>query len=271
MTATYYSDKRGSRAFLLGYAVLFFTYLFAPIVIVVGVSLTASDYVVFPPKGVSLRWFDRFFGYKAFVDSFVVSVQIAVLSALAGCAIGVPAALALVRGRVPGANAIMAFLLSPLSMPLIVTGFALLFYLSWMGLGVSFLSLLIAHTVVSLPYIVRTVAGVYRGVSAEYEESAAALGANRWQVFRYVTLPMVKPGIFAGALFAMLISVDNLPISYFFSGTSTNTLPVVMLAYLENQFDPSVAAASTIQLVVALLGLLVVERMYGLRAMTPAT
>ncbi|MDA0704602.1 MAG: ABC transporter permease [Proteobacteria bacterium] len=266
----YFLDKTGSRWGLIAYVVLFFIYIFAPIVIVVGVSFTATSYVTFPPEGFSLQWFDRFFSYDAFTNSLIVSIEIAILSAICGCLIGVPAALALVRSRIKAANMITTFLLSPLSMPLIVTGFALLFFLSWMGLGVSFVSLLIAHTVVSLPYIVRTVAGVYRGVSPEYEESAAALGATRWSVFVHVTLPMIKPGIFAGALFAMLISIDNLPISYFFSSTSTNTLPVVMLAYLENQFDPAIAAASTVQLILAVIGLLLVERITGLDAMTPA-
>ena len=123
-------------------------------------------------------------------------------------------------------------------MPLIVVGFALLFYLSALGLGVSFTSLLIAHTVISVPYIIRTVAGVYRGVSPDYEETAAVLGANRLQIFWHVTLPMIKPGIFAGMLFAMLISIDNLPISFFFGSAHTNTLPVVMLSYLEHPVRP---------------------------------
>ena len=108
---------------------------------------------------------------------------------------GVPAALAVTRGKGPYADAIMTFLLSPLSMPLIVIGFALLFYLSALGLGVSFVSLLIAHTVISVPYIIRTVAGVYRGISPDYEETAAVLGANRLQVFWHVTLPMISPVI----------------------------------------------------------------------------
>ena len=175
------------------------------------------------------------------------------------------------RGKVPFADSIMTFLLSPLSMPLIVVGIALLFYLSALGPGVSFTSLLIAHTVISVPYVIRTVAGVYRGVSPDYEETAAVLGANRIQIFRYVTLPMIKPGIFAGMLFAMPISIDNLPISFFLGCAHTNTLPVVMLSYLEHQFDPSVAAASSIQLLVAVIGLFIVERIYGLDAMAPAT
>lgn len=258
-------EHTGSRLALATYVALFFIFLLAPILIVVAVSFSSTSFVAFPPQGFSLKWYYRFFEYKPFIDSFIVSIEIAVLSAGLGALIGVPAALVLARNQVPFANAIMAFLLAPLSVPLIVLGFALLFYLSRLGFGVSFSSLLIAHTVVSIPYIVRTVAGVYRGVAQEFEESAAILGASRWQVFRHVTLPMIKPGILAGTLFAVLISVDNLPISYFFGSAATNTLPVVMLSYLENQFDPSVAAASTIQLVLAVAGLVFLERAYGLQ------
>ena len=259
------------RFWMLFYVVLFFIFLLGPIFIVVSISFTETEFVAFPPKGFSWKWYERFFEYERFVDSFIVSVELAVATALLGVGLGVPAALAVTRGNVPYANTIMTFLLSPLSMPLIVVGFALLFYLSAIGFGVSFISLLIAHTVISLPYVVRTVAGVYRGVSPDYEESAAVLGANRIQIFWHVTLPMIKPGIFAGMLFAMLISIDNLPISFFFGSADTNTLPVVMLSYLEHQFDPSVAAASSIQLIVAVIGLFIVERIYGLDAMTPAS
>ena len=259
------------RFWMLFYVVLFFIFLLGPIFIVVSISFTETEFVAFPPKGFSWKWYERFFEYEPFVDSFIVSVELAVATALLGVGLGVPAALAVTRGNVPYANTIMTFLLSPLSMPLIVVGFALLFYLSAIGFGVSFISLLIAHTVISLPYVVRTVAGVYRGVSPDYEESAAVLGANRIQIFWHVTLPMIKPGIFAGMLFAMLISIDNLPISFFFGSADTNTLPVVMLSYLEHQFDPSVAAASSIQLIVAVIGLFIVERIYGLDAMTPAS
>ena len=267
-----YNIRAGLPKFrMLFYVVLFFIFLLGPIFIVVSISFTETEFVAFPPKGFSWRWYERFFEYEPFVDSFIVSVELAVATALLGVGLGVPAALAVTRGKVPYANTIMTFLLSPLSMPLIVVGFALLFYLSAIGFGVSFVSLLIAHTVISLPYVVRTVAGVYRGVSPDYEESAAVLGANRIQIFWHVTLPMIKPGIFAGMLFAMLISIDNLPISFFFGSADTNTLPVVMLSYLEHQFDPSVAAASSIQLIVAVIGLFIVERIYGLDAMTPAS
>ena len=180
-------------------------------------------------------------------------------------ALGVPAALYLSRARGTAAQLTMTLLLSPLAMPLVVLGFALLFYLSALGLGVSFLALLIAHSVVSLPYIVRTVAAQYRGLPPSREEAALVLGASRWQVFRHITLPLIRPGIFAGCLLSVLISIDNLPVSYFFGSARTNTLPVVMLSYLQNQFDPSIAAVSTIQLVLAILALGTVQLLTGRR------
>jgi putative spermidine/putrescine transport system permease protein len=144
------------------------------------------------------------------------------------------------------------------------------FFLSWLGVGVSFTALLITHTVVCLPYIVRTSAGVYAGIPPAYEEAAAILGASPMQVLWHVTLPLIRPGIMAGSLFSFLTSFDNLPISYFFGSARTNTLPVVMLSYLENQFDPTIAALSTLQLIMAIVMLLIVNRIYGVEKMTVA-
>ena len=263
--------RQGATWALGAFVVLFFAFMLAPILIVVVVSFTSVNYVAFPITGFSLRWFWRIVEYRPFLDSLLVSIELALASTACAGVIGVPAALALVRSRAPFANAVSTFLLSPLSMPLIVLGLAFLFFLSALGTGVSFLSLLISHTVVGLPYIVRTVAGVYRGLSTDYEESASILGANRMQIFWYVTLPLIRPGIFAGSLFSVLISFDNLPVSYFFGSAQTNTLPVVMLSYLEHQFDPSIAALSSVQMALAVLALLVVERVYGLKHMSAPT
>jgi putative spermidine/putrescine transport system permease protein len=254
---------------LAGYVILFFAFILAPIVIVVVISFSSAGYVTFPIPGLSLRWFQRVYEYKPFIEAIVVTLQIAFLSAFLAVVLSVPAALVLARSRRRSSELLMTFLLSPLSMPLIVLGFAQLFFLSAIGFGVSFKSLLVAHTVVSIPYIVRTVAAVYRGLPTNFEESALVLGATRLQTFLYVTLPLIRPGIFAGSLFAVLLSIDNLPISYFFGSPGTSTLPVVMLSYLENQFDPSIAALSTIQMVFAIIALVVVDRLYGLRAMSP--
>jgi putative spermidine/putrescine transport system permease protein len=251
---------------LLGsFVALFILFMLAPIAIVVWMSFSAQSFIGFPIPAYSLRWFYRIFEYEPFINSLMVSIEVALLSTLLGCVLGVPAALAIARSRSPWATAIATFLVSPISMPLIVLGFALLFFMSALGFGISFLGLLIAHTVVGVPYIVRTVVGVYRSQPQDFEEAAAILGASRWQVVRYVTLPLVAPGVFAGGLFAFLISLDNLPISFFFGSPTTSTLPVVLLSYTQNQFDPSIAAVSTVQMVLALAALAVVDRVYGIR------
>lgn len=255
---------------LAAFVVCFFVFMLAPILIVVLVSFTSAGYVSFPIPGWSMRWFARIFQYRPFIDALIVSIEIAVGATVLSCLIGVPASLCLTRSRNSRANAAMTFLLSPLSMPMIVIGFASLFFLSRVGIGISFSALLITHTVVCLPYIVRTVAGVYAGMPRSYEEAAAILGANPILAFWHVTLPLIRPGIMAGSLFSFLTSFDNLPVSYFFGSADTNTLPVVMLSYMENQFDPAIAALSTLQLLLAIAALLAVDRVYGIEKMTVA-
>lgn len=252
------------------YVVLFFAFMLLPIVVVIIVGFSSTDYIVFPIEGFSLKWFWRVYEYKPFLNSFVVTFEVAIASTAAAIVIGVPAALGLARSSHPAAALVMTMLLSPLSMPAIILGFALLFYLSMLGFGVSLLSLIIAHTVVAVPYIVRTVAALYRSLAPSLEEAALILGASRWQTFHHVTLPLIAPGISAGALFAMLLSIDNLPLSYFFGSPGTSTLPVVMLSYIENQFDPAIAAVSTVQLAIAVVTLAIIQRFYGLSGLSAA-
>lgn len=257
--------NRAKTLILPSFVILFFGFIIAPIAIVVVISFQSANYIAFPIESFSLKWFARIYEYEPFLSALIVSFQIAFAAAALACIMGIPAALGIVRSRSRHADLVMTSLLSPLSIPFIVLGFALLFYLSALGFGVSFISLLIAHTVVSLPYIVRTVVGVYRGVNAQLEEAAETLGATRWQSFYHVTLPQIRPGIFGGAVLSILISLDNLPVSYFFGSATTNTMPVVMLSYLETSFDPSIAALSTFQLLVAVVALFVIDRIYGLR------
>ena len=262
------SQTLGARlggALLTLFVVAFFVFLLAPILVVVLFSFVDAAFVQLPIESFSLRWYARMIEYRPFLTSLGFSLFVAVTSGLIALAISLPAALILARSKSPFAEGVVTLLLAPLSMPMILLGVALLYYLSWMGLGVSVPSLLIGHVVVSVPYVTRTIIAVYQGTSPSFEESAFILGASRWQVFRHVTLPLVRPGIISGLLFSMLVSLDNLPISLFFAGSSTNTLPVVMLAYQQNQFDPAIGAISTVQLVVAILALLLIQRVTGLK------
>lgn len=256
------------KVLLVAFTLLFFVFLMAPIVIVVVTSFSNDSFIAFPVRGWSLRWYHRVVEYEPFLASLSTSLQLAVVSAFLAALLGVPAGLALARARGRLAMATASLLLAPISIPAIVLGFSLLYYLSAFGFGVAFLPLLVAHTVVSTPYVSRTVIAVYRGLSPDLDEAAAILGAGPWQRFRLVTLPLIRPGIFAGGMFAILISLDNLPLSFFFGDAVTNTLPVVMLSYMQNQFDPGIAAISTIQMAIAVVALLVVERLWGLKALS---
>lgn len=244
--------------------VLFVVFMLAPILVVVAVAFTSAGYVTFPMPGLSLRWFGRMVEYTPFMRGLWVSTEVAVGATLISVLLGVPASLVLARSDHPAARALMTFLLSPLSMPMIVLGFASLFFLSRIGVGLSLAALLIAHSVVCLPYVVRVVASVYRAMPPSLEEAAEILGASRLAVLRHVVLPLLRPGMVAGGLFSFLVSFDNLPLSFFFGSVDTNTLPVVMLAYVEQQSDPSIAAISTAQLAVAVVLLVLADRFYGL-------
>jgi putative spermidine/putrescine transport system permease protein len=250
------------------YVLLFLGFIAAPIVSVVLVSFSTASFIAFPIPGFTLRWYWRIIEYRPFIDALIVSGEVAVLSTVFGALLGIPAALALARSRATAAAIVSNFLLAPVTVPAIVLGLALLYFLSSLSFGISFTALLIAHTVAGIPYIVRTVLSVYRSIPPDLEEAAAILGACRWQTLIHTTLPLVRPGVFAGGLFAILTSLDNLPLSFFFGSATTNTLPVVMLSYMENQFDPSIAAISTVQMVIAIVILLIADRVYGIEKLT---
>jgi putative spermidine/putrescine transport system permease protein len=252
------------------FVVAFFIFMLGPILVVVVISFTSAGYAAFPIPGWSLRWFYRIWEYQPFIDAMITSALVAIVATVLSCLLAVPAALYLTRSRARWADTMATFLLSPLSMPMIVIGFSSLFFLTRLGIGISFTALAITHTVVCLPYVLRTVTAVYRGVPPSYEEAAAILGAGRYRTFLEVTLPLIRPGIVAGSLFSFLTSFDNLPVSFFFGSAQTNTLPVVMLSYIENQFDPSIAALSTLQLLLAVICLIAADRIYGIEKMTVA-
>jgi putative spermidine/putrescine transport system permease protein len=258
----------GPVLLLFVYMAVFMLFITLPIAAVVVISFSDSSFIAFPITGLSLKWYRHIIEYRPFVTSLATSIELALASTVLGAVLGVPAALALARSRRALTGVIANLLLAPLSVPAIVLGFALLYFLSALSFGLSFGALLIAHTVAGIPYIVRTVLATYRAVPTDLEECASILGATRGQVLWHLTLPMVRPGIFAGGMFAVLTSLDNLPLSFFFGTATTNTLPVVMLSYMENQFDPSIAAISTVQMLIAVSCLFVLDRIYGVERLT---
>jgi putative spermidine/putrescine transport system permease protein len=247
------------------YVTAFMIFLAVPIVIVIFVSFNAGSAILFPPRGFSISWYRVLIENEAILKAAYNSVKLASASTILALAIGIPAAMSIVRYQFPSRELIQSLLLSPMTLPMIVIGLALLFFFGKVGVGLSFLSLLVGHVVITLPYVVRTVGGVYYGIGVEIEEMAMVLGAGPWRTFWYITLPAIRPGIIAGGIFAFITSFDNIPISIFLTRTETNTLPVYIMSYLVYNFDPSVAAVSTLQLLFAMIVLWLVEKMYGLK------
>lgn len=255
---------RKGRLFLGLYLGCLFIFLTTPMIIVVAVSFTSASYTHFPPKGFSFKWFLAVFDEPSFVMGIYNSLRLAFSTIVISNLIAVPAALTLVRRKYRYGNTMQSFFMSPLSLPMIVLGIGLLFYSSKMGFGLSFAALLAGHVAITIPYVFTIVFGTYRGVEANLEESAKVLGATDFQTLRYVTIPLIKPGIIVGSIFAFIMSFDNVPISIFLTGVKSVTLPVAVLVYLQDNFDPSIAALSTMQLFIIIVGLYVLQKIYGL-------
>jgi putative spermidine/putrescine transport system permease protein len=238
-----------------------FVFVLAPILITAAVSFNGSQRSVFPPEGFALRWWAEAFSPR-WLEPMWFSLQLALLTALLCAAIGTPLAFALVRREFGGKAVLEALVLGPLILPTLVTGIALLQFLHAVGLGalVGFWGLLIGHVVISLPFIVRTVAISLRGMPPSLESAAASLGAPPLTVLREVTLPVVSGGVFAGAAFAFVHSFTDVNLSLFLASPGERPVTVAILAFLEFGFAPTLAAVSMISLVIPLLVVAALER-----------
>ena len=222
-----------------------FVFLIAPVVIIVMVSLSSSEYLSFPPSALSLRWYERFVGDPSWRNAIWVSLQVGGLTMVFATSLGVLAALGLVRGTFRWRGAIYAFLLSPMIVPTIITAIGLYFLVArirWTG---SILAMALGHTVLALPVVVIVVSATLQGFDERLEQAALSLGASRWRALRKITLPLIGPGILSAALFAFLTSFDELLIPLFLSGVRSQTLTVKMWNSLQYWMDPSIAAVST--------------------------
>jgi len=259
---------RGGRALLLAAVGLVYAFLMLPIAIVVIVSLNSGEWLKFPPEGVSLRWYAAFLSSKPFMDATRLSLILATVATVAATLIGVPAALFYVRHARRWREAFRLVALSPLLLPEILTAIALLFLYYQVGLGTKTVAgLYLGHVVICVPFVFLQVTSALYNLSPALEEAARSLGAGSFTAFRRVTLPLIKPGVIAGALFAFIISFDNVSISLLLKGVGTTTLPLQLFDYLQWDFDPTAAAASTLSILFTLGAVLLVDRLIGLKAL----
>ncbi|UFU03167.1 ABC transporter permease [Ruania suaedae] len=244
-------------------AVLGYIVMIAPLIFVVITAFTAGSTVRFPPDGFSFRWFEAAVTYEPFMSALLSSLQLAVVASAGSLALGVPVALAIHRGRIPGKGLLEGLFLSPLIVPELVVGLAL--YQQFMiGLGLNNLTtLVIGHTVLMFPYAVRVTGASLALIDPAVEDAARGLGASPMRTFVTITLPLLRPGIFSAALLSFVTSFNNVPLSLLLQSRDFRTLPVTMLDYVQQNYDPIVASTSVLILVGTVLIAVVAERTVG--------
>src|SRR6476646_3889577 len=255
-------SKNGPIALL--YLALFVTFMLAPIVVVCWVAFTPEGFLSFPTDDWSLRWFKAIARYPEFVAGFWRSLWLGALSSAIAVAVSVPAALAIARHRFPGREAMTALFMSPLMIPHIVLGIAFLRFFTQIGLGGTFVGLVLAHIVIVLPFALRLTLASAVGLDRAIEHAAVSLGASEWTVLRRITLPLVLPGLASGWALALINSFDEVTMTVFIAAPGTETLPVRMFLYIQDNIDPLVTSVSAVVIAVTVATLVALDRLYGL-------
>ena len=238
-------------------------YLISPTLVIIPMSFTESRILSFPPQGFSVEWYERIFTDPQWSTALVSSAQVAIVTTILATVLGTLAALALTRGRFPGRTAVNGLVLAPLIVPVVIIAIGMFsLYVRWRLAG-SLLGLVLAHTALAVPFVVVSVSASLSTMDRNLEMAAANLGANPRQAFRRVTLPIILPGVIAGAIFAFITSWDEVVVALFLTSARFRTLPVEMWEQVRQAVDPTVAAVATTLFIVTtvlLLVLLVVRR-----------
>ena len=235
-----------------------------PTVVVVVASFNPTEILSFPPEGFSLRWYAHALTYPQFRRAAVNSLIVTGASTALALPIGTAAALALVRYPLRGRGLWNALLLSPLVIPGVAAGLGLLILAARLGLLANRSVLIVAHVVMVLPFVIRSVMVSVANLDPMLERAAASLGARPWRVFWRVTLPLLRPGLFAAFLFAVIVSVNEFVVSLFVSTRVTEILPVAMFTYVVNYTDPTMAALSTLFIAVTFVSVFLADRLLHL-------
>jgi len=240
-------------------------FLVVPILVTAIMAFDARSYLgPLPPPALSLRWFRRFFSDDYFLTGLGTSAELACASVTISLFVGIVTAFAVDRLSFAGKEALTSLFLSPLIVPPVVTGFALLLFLSKLGLTNGFVRLLCGHIIITVPYTIRaTLAGIV-GIDRSFTEAALILGATERRAFWDVTFPLARTGILSGAIFAFAVSMDDVSVSVMLTDAKTYTLPIALVSSMRANFDLSIAAASVMLMLLTLALIVILEKSVGL-------
>lgn len=221
-------------------------FLLLPVLFIVALSFGSSQWLIFPPPSWTTRWYHELFADPRWLAAAWTSAKVAFATMVLSVLLGILASFALVRGRFPGREVLRAFFLTPMVLPVIVLAVALYAFFLRIGLNGTFVGFVLAHTVLALPFAVITISNALEGFDASIEDAAVVCGAHPLEAKLRITLPAIKLGIFAAAIFSFLISWDEVVVAIFMASPTLQTLPVRIWGTLRQDLTPVIAAASTL-------------------------
>ena len=243
----------GLRWLLVGIGLATALFLLLPILFIVALSFGSSQWLIFPPPGWTLRWYRELFADPRWLGAILTSAKVAVLVTIASVGLGLLASFGLVRGRFKGREALRAFFLTPMILPVVVLAVALYALFLRLGLSGTLLGFVIAHTIVALPFAIIPISNALEAFDRSIEDAAVLCGANPWEAKLRVTLPGIKFGLFAAAVFSFLVSWDEVVLAIFMASPQLQTLPVLVWGTVRQDLTPVIAAASTLLVAITVL------------------
>ncbi|MED1784463.1 ABC transporter permease [Brevibacillus fortis] len=235
-----------------------------PFLVIIPSSFTAAGYLAFPPEGFSWQWYEMILDRPEFIDSLWFSLKLATVTAILATFLGTLAAFALSKYKFRGSGIINALMLSPLTVPSLIIGISALLFFTRIGIAGTFTGLLLAHMLISIPYVVRLVLTGLSSFDYTLEKAGYMLGAHPLRVFWDITLPLLRPAIVSGMIFSFLTSFDNVTVSLFLVAPDTTTLPLAIFTYMQETLDPLVASISSVVILLSLVFIVLLEKVYGL-------
>lgn len=245
---------------LLGaFSVLIILWLIVPTLVIVPMSFNSASSFNFPPKGFSTKWYENFFTDPLWMQSLGSSLQVALLTMVVATTVGVLASLGLSKVKFRGKGLVEGYFLLPLIVPGIVLAVGLYSLFLRLGMLGTLPGFVLAHTIVAMPLVITNVMASLQGLDPRLEQASASLGAGKVQTFFSITLPLIAPGVTAGALFAFVTSFDEVILSLFIQSPNLQTLPVKIYNSVTQTNDPTVAAVAVITMLTSVVVMLIAQ------------
>lgn len=251
---------------LWGVSLLVLAFLVLPLLVIVPISFSSASFLSLPVPGFSLRWYEALFTSPVWGRAFLNSIIVGIIATIIAVTLGTLAAIGLHRNEFRGKGLLMGVLISPMIVPIVIVALGSYFFFAPLGLSNSLLGLGLAHAALGAPFVLITVSATLTGYDSNLSRAASSLGASPLTVFRRVTLPVIAPGVISGGLFAFITSFDEVVVALFLTGPSQRTLPRQMFDGIRENISPTILAAATLLIILA-VGLLLVAEMLRRRSM----